>query len=69
MLGLRLRDVFETDKGTFIVNGVCFERGQRKGVTILPYCLKNDPHTSGKFLNDEQINENWNKIKFIKSEL
>lgn len=62
MLGLILGDVFETDKGCYVVVGICFKGKERSGVKIAPYTLrKTDP---GKFLSDEDIENNWSKIKY-----
>ncbi len=68
-LGLVLGDVFSTGKGDYTVTGINFDRGVRNGVLITPYVLANDPREKGKFLSDEDIEKNWNKIEYKRNEL
>jgi len=63
-LGLVLGDVFETDKGTFIVTGIQFKGRKRIGVLIKALVSENDPTHQAKFLSDEIIKENFKNIKY-----
>ena len=58
MLGLRLGDIFETAKGSFVVVGIQFSNRQRTGVLIKPYRVENDEHYQAKFVADELIEKN-----------
>ena len=67
-LGLILSDVFETDKGCFIVDGIAFKNGKRIGVNILPYRVKDERNQNKSFLSDDDLKKNYSKIKYLRNE-
>jgi len=68
-LGLVLGDVFETNKGTFIVTGIQFKGCKRIGVLIKALVFENDPTHQAKFLSDDIINKNYKNLKYKENKL
>ena len=58
-MNLRLGDVFQTERGVFVVTGIRFSRGiNREGILIKPYRCYKDEHYEAKFVPDSLVEEN-----------
>ena len=66
-LGLRLGDVFETKKGTYVVTGISYSKGWMIGVQIKIYAFYKDENHDPTFLSNEQIDKNYNNLTYKKN--
>ena len=66
-LGLRLGDVFETKKGTYVVTGISYSKGGMIGVQIKIYAFYKDDNHEFTFLSNEQIEKNYKNLTYKKN--
>ena len=66
-LGLRLGDVFETRKSTYVVTGISYSKGLKIGVQIKIYAFYKDENHEHTFLSNEQIEKNYNNLTYKKN--